>query len=47
VHFTIDGGNVFATRIWTIVARLGRQQMSELAKHQPAVGHVERADPHT
>ena len=28
IHFTFDGGNVFAPRIWPFVVRLGRQQMS-------------------
>ncbi len=47
VHFTFGGGNIFATRIWTTVARLGRQEMAELAQHQPGAGHVERAESHS
>jgi len=32
VHFTFGGGNVFAPKIWAVVAKLGREQMAELAK---------------
>jgi hypothetical protein len=28
VHFTFDGGDVFASGIWPTVVRLGRQQMA-------------------
>jgi hypothetical protein len=43
VHFTFGGGNVFATRIWTIVARLGREQMAELDGHRPPAQRLQRA----
>jgi peptidoglycan/LPS O-acetylase OafA/YrhL len=29
VHFTFDGGNVFAPKIWPIMAALGRRQMAD------------------
>jgi hypothetical protein len=28
VHFTFDGGNVFAPKIWPLIAKLGRRQMA-------------------
>ncbi len=31
VHFTLGGGNVFASRIWPTVVTLGRQQMATVA----------------
>jgi peptidoglycan/LPS O-acetylase OafA/YrhL len=33
VHFTFDGGNVFASRIWPEMVKLGHQQMDRLAAH--------------
>ena len=33
VHFTFDGGDVFASRIWPVVAALGRQQMAHVRTH--------------
>lgn len=32
VHFTFDGGKVFEPQLFPIVAQLGREQMSEVAK---------------
>ena len=29
IHFTFTGGDVFASRIWPIIVRLGRQQMAQ------------------
>jgi lysophospholipase L1-like esterase len=29
VHFTFDGGNVFAPRIWPAIVALGRRQMQQ------------------
>jgi lysophospholipase L1-like esterase len=31
VHFTFDGGNVFASRIWPEMVKLGHQQMARVA----------------
>jgi lysophospholipase L1-like esterase len=50
VHFTFGGGNVFAPKIWAIVAGLGRQQMAEMAKAQrgaAGTGQAVRVSPGT
>jgi lysophospholipase L1-like esterase len=31
IHFTFTGGNVFAPKIWPVIAKVGRQQMSRTA----------------
>jgi hypothetical protein len=32
VHFTFDGGNVFASRIWPEMVKLGHQQMARVSE---------------